>query len=117
MAPINNRYTVGANRQGWTYFQRKVNSDSIGGDPVGWNFRMYNGAGGSSPLDTTAVVPFEVGKWVHVVTVYAPVSSTEAAVLMYINGALAVSNDVVNVNACEFGGLIAEVNGMIVLVV
>ncbi|NOS71914.1 MAG: LamG domain-containing protein [Verrucomicrobia bacterium] len=92
MAPINNRYTVGANRQGWTYFQRKVNADSTGGDPVGWNFRMFSGVGGGSPLDTTAVVPFEVGKWVHVVTVYDPTSDTEATVMMYINGVMAVSN-------------------------
>ena len=94
MSPINNRYTVGANRQGWTYFQRKVNADSIGGDPVGWNFRMYNGVGGASPLDTTAVVPFDVGKWVHVVTVYSPASATDATVTMYINGVPAVTNRV-----------------------
>ncbi len=85
MAPINNRYTVGSNRQGWTYFQRKVNSDSTGGDTVGWNFKLYTGIGGGS-VDCNSVVPFEIGKWLHVVTVYIPVNASNVTVKTYING-------------------------------
>ncbi len=85
MAPINNRYTVGSNRQGWTYFQRKVSTNSTGGDTVGWNFKLYTGNGGSS-VDCNAVVPFEVGKWLHVVSVYNPTDASNVTVKTYING-------------------------------
>ena len=86
MAPINNRYAAGSVRQGWTYFQRKVNADSTGGDTVGWDFKMYQGISGNTGIDVTAVVPFEVGKWLHVVTVYNPVNSSNATCKIYING-------------------------------
>ncbi|MFO1512041.1 MAG: LamG domain-containing protein [Verrucomicrobiota bacterium] len=92
MAPLANRYTQGANRQGWVFFQRRPNADYFGGEQVGWGFRMYNGVGGSSPLDTVSLVPYEVGKWQHVVVVYDPVDANNASVTMYINGVAAITN-------------------------
>ena len=86
-APINNRYTVGANRQGWTFFQRRPDSSYTPGDTgLGWNFRMYNGVGGNTPLDIQSLAPYQVGKWQHVVVVYDPVNSSNATLTIYIDG-------------------------------
>ncbi|MEO6036474.1 MAG: LamG domain-containing protein, partial [Verrucomicrobiota bacterium] len=93
MAPIANRYTQGANRQGWVFFQRKPNADYTSSEPVGWNFRMYNGVGGSSPMDVTSLVPFEVGKWQHVAVVYDPINASNASVTIFINGVAANTNN------------------------
>src|SRR5207247_5250567 len=86
-APINNRYTVGANRQGWTFFQRRPDASYTPGDSgLGWNFRMYNGVGGNTPLDIQSLAPYQVGKWQHVVVVYDPVNSSNATLTIYIDG-------------------------------
>ena len=92
MSPLANRYTQGANRQGWVFFQRKPNADYSEGEPVGWNCRMYSGNGGSSGLDVTSLVPFELGKWQHVVVVYDPVQVTNATLTIYIDGVAANTN-------------------------
>ena len=91
-SPMNNRYAYSTStpgRQGWVFFQRKPSSDYNGGEQVGWNFRMYRGAGSSTGLDITSLVPYQVGKWTHVVVVYDPVQVTNATVSMYIDGTLA----------------------------
>jgi len=89
-APINNRYTLGANRQGWTFFQRRPDSSYTPGDSgLGWNFRMYNGVGGNTPLDIQSLAPYQVGKWQHVVVVYDPVNSSNATLTIYIDGVAA----------------------------
>src|SRR5437667_11810926 len=86
-APINNRYTVGANRQGWTFFQRRPDASYTPGDNgLGWNFRMYNGVGGNTPMDIQSVAPYQVGKWQHVVVTYDPVAANNATLIIYIDG-------------------------------
>src|SRR6266446_10524003 len=86
-APINNRYTSGSNRQGWTFFQRRPDSTYFPGDNgLGWNFRMYNGVGGNTPMDIQSLAPYQVGKWQHVVVVYDPVDSSNATLTIYIDG-------------------------------
>lgn len=86
-APINNRYTSGSNRQGWTFFQRRPDTNYFLGDSgLGWNFRMYNGVGGASPLDIQSVAPYKVGQWQHVVVVYDPVNASNATLTIYIDG-------------------------------
>jgi hypothetical protein len=92
MSPLANRYTQGADRQGWVVFQRKPNANYSEGEPVGWNFRMFKGVGGSTGLDVTSLVPFEVGKWQHVAVVYDPVQVTNATLTIYINGVAANTN-------------------------
>jgi hypothetical protein len=92
-APIMNRYSYsGATRQGWVYFQRNPD-DSYSGDgqtDVGWNFRMYSGSGGSVGVQVTSGVPYRLGEWQHVVTVW---DGTARTISMYINGVLAVTSD------------------------
>lgn len=89
-APINNRYTSGSNRQGWTFFQRRPDPSYFPGDTgLGWNFRMYNGVGGNTPMDIQSVVPYQVGKWQYVVVVYDPVAANNATLSIYIDGVLA----------------------------
>ena len=89
-APINNRYTLGANRQGWTFFQRRPDSSYTPGDSgLGWDFRMYNGVGGNSPLDIQSLAPYQVGKWQHVVVVYDPVDANNATLTIYVDGVAA----------------------------
>ena len=91
-APINNRYTLGANRQGWTFFQRRPDSSYNPGDSgLGWNFRMYNGVGRGTPLDIQSLAPYQVGKWQHVVVVYDPVNASNATLTIYIDGVAANS--------------------------
>jgi hypothetical protein len=53
---------------------------------------MYRGVGGSTGLDVTSLVPFEVGKWQHVVAVYDPVQVSNATLTIYINGVAANTN-------------------------
>lgn len=90
--PLNNRFAYsGADRQGWVFFQRKPNETYEGSEPVGWNFRMFRGAGSSSGLDVTSRVPYELGKWTHMVVVYDPVNLVDATVTMYIDGVEAAS--------------------------
>src|SRR5437867_996745 len=92
-SPINNRYAPsGADRQGWVFFQRKPDATYVGGEQVGWNCRMYNGIGSSGRLDVTSLVPYQVGKWQHVVVVYDPVEVTNATVTIYIDGVAANTN-------------------------
>ncbi len=93
-APINNRYTSGSNRQGWTFFQRKPDPNYTCCDGgLGWNFRMYNGVGGATPMDIQSLAPYEVGKWQHVVVVYDPVAASNATLSIYIDGELANSQN------------------------
>jgi len=91
-SPLANRWTLVSPRQGWVFFQRKPNSDYFGGEPVGWNCRMYNGIGTSGRLDVTSLVPYQVGKWQHVVVVYDPVQVTNATLTIYIDGVAANTN-------------------------
>ncbi len=96
MCPINNRVSSGfPDRSGWVFFQRAPNADYTGKsgfEGVGWNCRMYRGSGSSSGLDVVSQVPFEVGKWTHVVVVYDPVQVTNASLTMYVNGVAANTN-------------------------
>lgn len=91
--PINNRVSSGfPDRTGWVFFQRAPNLEYAGRagyEGVGWNCRMYRGSGGSSGLDVTSDVPYQVGKWTHVVVVYDPVQIHNATLSMYIDGVLA----------------------------
>ncbi len=91
-SPLANRWTLSGNRQGWVFFQRKPDASYNGGEPVGWNCRMYNGIGGSGRLDVTSLVPYQVGKWQHVVVVYDPVEVTNATLTIYIDGVAANTN-------------------------
>jgi len=92
MSPLANRWTLTGDRQGWVFFQRKPSEDYFGGEPVGWNCRMYNGIGGSGRLEVTSLVPYQIGKWQHVVVVYDPVQVTNATLTMYIDGVAANTN-------------------------
>ena len=90
-APIMNRYSYsGANRQGWVYFQRNPDDtySSDGQSDVGWNFRTYTGNGSSTGIDITSQVPYRLGEWQHVVTVWDGPSQTAS---IYINGVLSAS--------------------------
>src|SRR2546430_185253 len=91
--PINNRYAYsGVNRQGWVFFQRAPNLDYFGKggyEGVGWNCRMYNENGGTGALDVTSQLPYQIGRWTHVVVVYDPVNVTNATLTMYIDGVAA----------------------------
>lgn len=85
--PINNRYAwSGVDRQGWVFFQRKPDETYEGSEPVGWNFRMFRGSGGSTGLDVVSRVPYKIGKWTHVVVAYDPANVVDASVTMYIDG-------------------------------
>jgi hypothetical protein len=94
---INNRLAGSApDRMGWVVFQRAPDASYTGKggfEGVGWNFRMYRGSGSSSGLDVISGVPYEVGKWTHVVVVYDPVDPiTNASLVIYINGVAANTN-------------------------
>jgi len=86
MGALANRWTQGGARQGWVMYQRKPDSTYAGSEPVGWEFRMYNGVGGNSPMDVTSLAPYQVGKWQHVVVVYDPVDAMNATLTIYIDG-------------------------------
>ncbi|HVY69401.1 MAG TPA: LamG domain-containing protein [Verrucomicrobiae bacterium] len=85
-APIMNRYSGPvANRQGWVYFQRNPD-DTYSGDgqsDVGWNFRTYTGVGSHVGVSITSGVPYKLGQWQHVVTVWDAATQTAT---MYIDG-------------------------------
>jgi hypothetical protein len=95
--PLNNRLAGSApNRSGWVFFQRAPD-ESYAGKPgnegIGWNCRMYRGSGGSSGLDVVSGVPYQVGKWTHVVVVYDPIDPvTNASLTIYIDGVAANTN-------------------------
>ena len=91
-SPLANRWTLVAPRQGWVFFQRKPDSSYNGTEAVGWNCRMYNGIGTSKRLDVTSLVPYQIGKWQHMVVVYDPVLVTNATLTMYIDGVAANTN-------------------------
>ena len=83
-APIMNRYSGSvANRQGWVYFQRNPDETYAGGSGIGWNFRTYTGVGSHVGVDVTSGVPYRLGEWQHVVTVWDGAAQTAT---MYING-------------------------------
>jgi hypothetical protein len=90
-APIMNRYSYsGVDRQGWVYFQRNPDASyaSDGQTDVGWNFRTYVGSGSSTGISMTSQVPYRLGQWQHVVTVWDGPSQTAT---MYIDGAQAAT--------------------------
>jgi hypothetical protein len=95
--PINNRVSSGfPDRTGWVFFQRAPSLDYSGRpgfEGVGWNCRMYRGAGSATGLDVISQVPYEVGKWTHIVVVYDPVQVTNATLTMYVNGVAANTNE------------------------
>ncbi|HTI72800.1 MAG TPA: LamG domain-containing protein [Candidatus Limnocylindria bacterium] len=90
-APIMNRYSYpGAARQGWVYFQRNPD-DTYSGDgqsDVGWNFRTYTGEGTGTGINITTGVPYRLGEWQHVVTVWDGPTQTAT---IFVNGVEAVS--------------------------
>lgn len=95
--PMNNRVSSGVtDRTGWVFFQRAPNTEyegKAGFEGVGWNCRMYRGSGGSSGLDVTSQVPYQVGKWTHVVVVYDPIDPVQnASLTIYIDGVAANTN-------------------------
>jgi len=93
-APIMNRYSGNVtNRQGWVYFQRNPDSSysSDGQTDVGWDFRTYTGAGSHVGIDLTSQVPYKLGQWQHVVTVWDGAAQTAS---MYIDGVLAGTTNI-----------------------
>jgi hypothetical protein len=73
-AVLNNRKAAG-NRSGWVVFQRSPNetyTGQPGNEGIGYNFRMYRGAGGSSGANITTSVPYTVGEWQHLVFTWTP---------------------------------------------
>lgn len=91
-APLTNRFAYsGLDRQGWVFFQRKPSAAHFGNEPVGWTFRMFRGSGSATGLDVVSGVPYEIGKWTHVVVVYDPKNVNNAQVSMYIDGEFAKS--------------------------
>jgi hypothetical protein len=83
-APIMNSFSGAAsNRQGWVYFQRSPNASYPNTNGVGWNFRMYTGVGSNVGVNITSGVPYRLGEWQHVVTVWDGTAQTGT---MYING-------------------------------
>ena len=83
-SPIMNRFSGAAiNRQGWVYFQRSPDSSYANPDGVGWNFRTYTGAGSDVGVTVTSQVPYRLGEWQYVVTVWDGAAQTAT---MYING-------------------------------
>jgi len=88
MGALCNRWTSNGNRQGWVMYQRASNTNNAGyaGNGLGWEFRMYDDLSTSTRLDVLSNVPFQLGKWQHVVVVYDPVLVTNAILSIYING-------------------------------
>ncbi len=77
-APLSNRKSDG-NREGWVFFQRASTNDP--GRQQGWNFRMYNGAGGTVSINVTGGT-YTTGAWSHVVLVWNGGTAT-----LYVDGA------------------------------
>lgn len=84
-----NRWTQGGNRQGWVMYQRKPDANYNGSEGVGWEFRMYNDLSTGTKLDVVSQVPYQVGKWQHIVVVYDPVQLVNSTLSIYIDGQLA----------------------------
>lgn len=79
-AAISNRFALtGANRSGWTFFQRDA--------ATGWNFRMYNGVGSGLGWDLTGGTAV-LNAWSHVVATW-----NGSVALLYVNGVLADSTN------------------------
>jgi hypothetical protein len=88
-APIMNRFSGAAiNRSGWVYFQRSPSTNYNNPDGVGWNFRTYTGVGSDVGVTITSGVPYRLGEWQHVVTVW---DGTAQTATMYINGVQAAT--------------------------
>lgn len=77
-APVANRVSSG-NRSGWVFFQR--------GPTLGWNFRMYNGAGSGLSTSLTGGTS-TLNTYSHVVATWNGTSA-----LLYVNGVLASSTN------------------------
>ena len=92
MGAMCNRWAAVNPRQGWVMYERRPNAKYIGGEGVGWEVRMYNGIDGSGHLNVISQVPFQLGKWQHVVFVYDPVQVTNATLTIYIDGLPANTN-------------------------
>jgi hypothetical protein len=94
MGVLANRWTQGGARQGWVMYQRRPNSGYPSAEGVGWEFRMYNNVDTSGHLDVVSQVPFELGKWQHVVVVYQPIGGdpTNSTLTIYIDGVAANTN-------------------------
>ncbi len=77
-SPLHNRTSTepdaGGNRSGWDFFQRDA--------AVGWNFRMFNGAGSGRLFDLTGG-PYTVSEWQHLVAVY---DAAGPSATLYLNG-------------------------------
>ncbi|MEI6565905.1 MAG: LamG domain-containing protein [Verrucomicrobiota bacterium] len=89
---INNRLSSGAqNRTGWVVFQRAPNDTYAGVsgyEGVGWDFRMYQGAGSASS-DVVSQVPYTVGKWQHVACTW----DGQSTATIYVDGQPAATNE------------------------
>jgi len=94
MGVLANRWTQGGARQGWVMYQRRPNTGYPTSEGVGWEFRMYNDIDTSGHLDVVSGVPYELGKWQHVVLVYEPIGGdpTNSTLTIYINGVAANTN-------------------------
>jgi hypothetical protein len=88
-SPIMNRFSGAAiNRTGWVYFQRSPSTNYNNPDGVGWNFRTYTGVGSDVGMSITSQVPYRLGEWQYVVTVW---DGAAQKATMYINGTNVVS--------------------------
>src|SRR5207302_7957883 len=87
MGALANRWTQGGPRQGWVMYQRRPNTGYLTAEGVGWEFRMYNDVDTGGHLDVVSQVPYELGKWQHVVVVYQPIGGdpTNSTLTIYIN--------------------------------
>jgi hypothetical protein len=106
-SPVNNRLAGSAvNRTGWVIYQRDPNPTyvgvpGVGESAVGWAFRMYRGAGGSSS-DVITQLPYNVGDWTHYVVTWEPTADNsgasgvsgqwEGTLTAYVNGVGVASN-------------------------
>ncbi len=83
--PIHNRAATqgdgGGNRSGWDFFQRD--------ETVGWQFRMFNGSGGTRVFDPQGG-PYTVGQWHHLVAVY---DASVPSAALYLNGVQVALDD------------------------
>jgi len=82
-ATVANRVSSG-NRSGWVFFQRAA--------AVGWNFRMYDGAGSNYGWDLTGGTA-TLNAWSHVVAVWSGSAAT-----LYVNGTLADDSNTVGLS-------------------
>jgi len=82
--PLHNRASTqpngNGNRTGWDFFQRDQGT--------GWNWRLFNGNGGTRVFNLTGG-PYTVGQWHHLVAVY---DSTVPSATLYQNGVVVASS-------------------------